>query len=111
MSIQAVTHTSELDDVDRAILDGETEGFARVHVEERSGRILGATLVARRAGDMLGEVVLAMNEGIRIDALSRAIAPYPTQGEVWKRLGDTHQRSRLTPRVSRLFAWWFRLWR
>ncbi|MEK6606583.1 MAG: mercuric reductase [Myxococcota bacterium] len=105
------THTVELAEVDRAILDGEAEGFARVHVDARSGHILGATLVARHAGDMLGEVVLAMNEGHRIDALSRAIAPYPTQGEVWKRLGDAHQRLRLTPRLKRWLARWFSLGR
>ena len=105
------TYTVELSEVDRAVLDGETEGFARVHIDGRSGRILGATLVARHAGDMLGEVVLAMTEGLRADALSRAIAPYPTQGEVWKRLGDAHQRTRLTPRVRALFERFFRWWR
>lgn len=104
------THTLELGEVDRAVLDGETDGFARVHVDARSGRILGATLVARRAGDMMGQVVLAMNEGTRIDALSHAIAPYPTRGEVWKRLGDAHRRTRLTPGVARWFARWFALW-
>ena len=105
------TYTVELSEVDRALLDGDTEGFARVHVDGRSGRLLGATLVARHAGDMLGEPVLAMTEGLRIDALSRAIAPYPTQGEVWKRLGDAHQRTRLSPAVKSLFEWMFRWWR
>lgn len=105
------TYTVELSEVDRAVLDGETEGFARVHVDGRKGRILGATLVARHAGDMLGEVVLAMTEGLGADALSRAIAPYPTQGEVWKRLGDAHQRTRLTPGLARWFSRWFSWWR
>ncbi len=100
------THTVQLAEIDRAVLDGETEGFARVHVD-RAGRILGATLVAGHAGDMLGEMVLAMNEGLRIDAVARAIAPYPTQGEVWKRLGDAHQRARLTPSLRQLLRRWF----
>ncbi len=104
------SYAVQLSEVDRAVLDGETEGFARLHVEGRTGRILGATLVARRAGDMLGEAVLAITEGLGADALSRAIAPYPTQGEVWKRLGDAHQRTRLTPTVAGWFARWFR-WR
>lgn len=104
------TYTVELAEVDRAVLDGETEGFARLHIDGRTGRILGATLVARHAGDMLGEVVLAMTEGLRVHALSRAIAPYPTQGEVWKRLGDAHQRARLTPGAARWLSRWFSWW-
>ena len=109
--LETRTYTLALSEVDRAVLDGETEGFARVHVDARSGRILGATLVARHAGDMLGEVVLAVTQGLRMDALSQAIAPYPTQGEVWKRLGDAHQRTRLTPGVARWFSRWFSWWR
>ncbi|MCA9529924.1 MAG: mercuric reductase [Myxococcales bacterium] len=107
--VEIGTYTVGLDEVDRAILDGETEGFARIHVHARSGRIVGATLVARHAGDMMGEVVLAMTEGLRVGALSTAIAPYPTEGEVWKKLGDAHQRSRLGPRLAaflrRYFGW------
>jgi len=102
------TYTVELAEIDRAVLDGETEGFARIHTDRRSGRILGATIVARHAGDMLGEIVLAMNKGIRIGALAGAIAPYPTVGEVWKRLGDVHQRSRLTPRMRSILKRYFR---
>ncbi|PKN59417.1 MAG: mercuric reductase [Deltaproteobacteria bacterium HGW-Deltaproteobacteria-14] len=105
------TYTVELADVDRAILDGETDGFARLHVDAKSGRILGATLVARHAGDMIGEVVLAMTEKLKVDALARAIAPYPSQGEVWKKLGDAHARTRLTPGLARGFKRWFKLWR
>lgn len=104
------TYTVSLEEVDRAILDGETEGFARVHIDPKSGKILGATLVARRAGDMLGPVVLAMTQGIPISALSGSIPPYPTQADVWKRLADQHQRQRLTPGLRTWFERWFRLW-
>lgn len=69
------------------------------------------TLVARHGGDMMGEVVLAMAEGLRVDAPSRAIAPYPTRGEVWKRIGDARQRTRLSPGGARWFARRFRAWR
>lgn len=107
--LEVRTLTVQLGDVDRAVLDGEPEGFARVHVAPGSGRILGATVVARHAGEMLGEVVLAMTEGIEIGALSRAIHAYPTQAEAWKRLGDAYQRTRLTPGMMaffrRLLAW------
>lgn len=97
------TLTVALSEVDRAILDGETEGFARLHVDAKSGRILGATAVARHAGEMIGEIALAMTEKLHAGALSRTIHPYPTQTEAWKRLGDAWQRTRLTPRVRSLF--------
>ncbi|HJQ82923.1 MAG TPA: mercuric reductase [Candidatus Binatia bacterium] len=105
-----VTLTVPLGEVDRAVLDGETEGFARAHVDRR-GRILGATLVARHAGETIGEIVLAMTAGVGLGAIGRTIHPYPTQAEVLKRLADAHQRRRLTPGVKRLFERWFRLWR
>lgn len=104
------TLTIKLDEVDRAILDGEAGGFARVHFEGRRGRILGATLVARHAGEMFGEIVLAMTQGLGLGALSQTIHPYPTQAEAWKRLGDMYMRSRLTPRIIGILKGWFR-WR
>ena len=97
------TLTVSLAEIDRAVLDGEPEGFARLHVDAKSGHILGATAVARHAGEMIAEVVLAMTEKARVGALSRTIHPYPTEAEVWKRLGDSYQRTRLTPGVLRFF--------
>jgi pyruvate/2-oxoglutarate dehydrogenase complex dihydrolipoamide dehydrogenase (E3) component len=97
------TLTVSLAEIDRAVLDGEAEGFARLHVDAGSGHILGATAVARHAGEMIGEVVLAMTEKAKVGALSRTIHPYPTEAEVWKRLGDSYQRTRLTPGVLRFF--------
>jgi pyruvate/2-oxoglutarate dehydrogenase complex dihydrolipoamide dehydrogenase (E3) component len=95
-----VTLTVELADVDRAVLDGETDGFARVHADARTGHILGATLVAAHAGEAIGEIALAMTAGLKLGTLSRTIHPYPTHAEVWKKLGDAWNRSRLTPRVK-----------
>jgi pyruvate/2-oxoglutarate dehydrogenase complex dihydrolipoamide dehydrogenase (E3) component len=103
-----VTFTVPLADVDRAIVDGETDGFARIHAD-RKGRILGATLVSRHAGESIGEIALAMTHGLRISALGETVHPYPTQAEVWKRLGDASQRARLTPGVrgflARILRW------
>ena len=96
------TLTVPIASVDRAILDGDTEGFARAHVD-RKGRILGITLVSRHAGESVGEAVLAMTHRLRIGALARAIHPYPTQAEALKKLGDAFQRTRLTPRVRGIF--------
>jgi len=104
-----LTLTVGLDAVDRAVLDGETEGFARVHVDRRRGRILGATLVAAHAGETIGEVVLAMTAGLPLAAIGGTIHPYPTQAEVLKRLADAQQRLRLTPGVKALFERWLRL--
>ena len=104
------TFTVSLADIDRAVLDGETKGFARLHVNQANGRILGATLVARHAGEMIGEMALAMTEGLSASALARTIHPYPTQAEVWKRLGDAHARTRLRPWIKRLFERYF-TWR
>ncbi len=102
-----VTLTVPLADVDRAILDGETTGFARVHADRR-GRILGATLVSRHAGETIGELALAMTHGLRLGAVASTIHPYPTQAEAVRKLGDAYQRTRLTPRLRRVLGWLMR---
>jgi pyruvate/2-oxoglutarate dehydrogenase complex dihydrolipoamide dehydrogenase (E3) component len=102
------TYTIPLSEVDRAILDGEEDGFALIHVTS-SGRIAGATLVATRAGDMIGEIALAMTADISFATLARTIHPYPTQAEVWKKLGDAWSFSRLTPFWRRVLERWFGL--
>lgn len=97
-----LTLTVQMREVDRAILDGETDGFARVHAD-RKGRILGATLVARHAGESIGELALAMTAGIRLSTIAGTVHPYPTQADAIRKLGDAYQRTRLTPRLRRLF--------
>lgn len=92
------TLTVHLGEVDRALLDGTPEGFARVHADQR-GRVLGATLVAPHAGEMIGEMCLAMSASVRLGTVAQTIHPYPTQAEAWKKLGDAWNRGRLTPRV------------
>jgi len=66
-----------LDRVDRAQTDGETRGFVKV-IARRKGEILGAHVVAARAGEMIQEYVLAMNHRIRLDQLASAMHVYPT---------------------------------
>lgn len=99
-----VTHTVPLREVDRAVLDGETEGFARAFVDARSGRLLGVTLVARHAGEMIGAWVLALTAGMTLGEAGSAILPYPTQAEALRRMADQHNRARLTPRVRSVLA-------
>ena len=79
--IPVKTFTIPMHDVDRAIADSEDIGFAKIHVHERTGRILGATIVARHAGDMINEITLAMVAGVGMSTLAQVIHAYDTQAE------------------------------
>jgi len=100
------TFVQELREVDRALLDGEEDGFVKVHVREGSDEIVGATLVARHAGEMLAELTLAMRAGIGLSSIAETIHTYPTQAEAIRKIGDAYNRTRLTPTVKRIFARW-----
>ena len=102
------TLVRRMKDTDRARIDGETEGFVKVHVRRGTGRIVGATIVARRAGEMIGELTLAMVAGIRVGQLSNVIHPYPTQGEAIRRVADGYRRTQLTPFAQRALRTWLR---
>ena len=104
------TITEPLSHVDRAVLDGETEGFARVHYDKKTGRILGGTIVARHAGEMIGELTLAMVAKQSVAILSSTIHSYPTQAEVLRKIGDAYMRTKLTPTVKKVFERWL-AWR
>lgn len=108
--MEVTTLTVDLKEVDRARLDGEAGGFARVHLEKGSDKILGATLVARHAGEMIGELALAVTSGLGLSAIGKTIHPYPTQAEAIRKLADAHNSRRLTPFVSLLLELWLR-WR
>ncbi|HLE41391.1 MAG TPA: FAD-containing oxidoreductase, partial [Nitrospirota bacterium] len=88
--------------------DGETEGFARVHLKKGSDKLLGATVVARHAGEMINELSLAMTAGLGLSSIGKTIHPYPTQAEAIKKLADAHNRTRLTPFVKKLFTAWLK---
>ncbi|MDZ7629768.1 MAG: mercuric reductase [Gemmatimonadaceae bacterium] len=105
------TFTVPLHDVDRARLEGETEGFCRVHVKQGTDQIVGATIVAPNAGDMISEVTLAMTNGLGLGAIGRTMHPYPTQGEVLRKVADAWRRTKLTPFVRKLFLRYFSLFR
>jgi pyruvate/2-oxoglutarate dehydrogenase complex dihydrolipoamide dehydrogenase (E3) component len=99
----------ELAELDRAVLDGEEDGFLEVVAARRSGKVLGATLVAEHAGETLSELTLAVRAGVTLGALADTIHPYPTQAEAVRRAGDMHRRTRLTPLVKRIAAAFLRL--
>ena len=94
------------DKVDRAIIDGEEEGFVKIHVKKGSDKILGATIVARHAGDMISQITLAMVNNIGLGKIASTIHPYPTQAEAIRKAGDAYNRTRLTPFVKNLFNRW-----
>ena len=100
------TFTQELHNVDRAVLDGEDEGFVKVMVRGRGDTILGATIVAAHAGDMISEVMLAMAGRLGLRTIANTIHPYPTQAEAIKKVGDANNRTRLTPTIKWLFEKW-----
>jgi len=104
--IRARTFRQELGGVDRAVLDGEAEGFVKVLVREGSDEILGATIVARHAGEMISELTLAIVGRVGLRALARTIHPYPTQAEAIRKVADAYNRTRLTPFVRRVFERW-----
>jgi pyruvate/2-oxoglutarate dehydrogenase complex dihydrolipoamide dehydrogenase (E3) component len=104
--VKVRTFTQPLSEVDRAILDGEAEGFVRVHVKEGSDQIVGATIVAAHAGELISEITLAMQHGVGLKKIGQTIHPYPTQAEAIRKLGDQYNRTRLTPFVQRLFSKW-----
>jgi pyruvate/2-oxoglutarate dehydrogenase complex dihydrolipoamide dehydrogenase (E3) component len=99
-------YTQPLADVDRAILEGETEGFVRVHTKKGSDRILGATIVAENAGDMISQITLAMTHGLGLKQIASTIHPYPTQADAIRKLGDQFNRTRLKPWVKTMFQTW-----
>jgi pyruvate/2-oxoglutarate dehydrogenase complex dihydrolipoamide dehydrogenase (E3) component len=107
---RVATITQELRQVDRAVLDGQTDGFARVHYDMNSGRILGGTIVARHAGEMIGELTVAIDAEQKIGVLASTIHPYPTQAEALRKIGDAYMRTKLTPAVKKLFGKWL-AWR
>jgi pyruvate/2-oxoglutarate dehydrogenase complex dihydrolipoamide dehydrogenase (E3) component len=104
--IQVETFFRPLNDVDRAVADGEEEGFVKVHVRKGTDKILGATIVARHAGEMISEITLAMVGNIGLKTLGTVIHPYPTQAEAIRQVADAYNRTRLTPFVKGLFRRW-----
>ena len=109
--IEVDTYTQELAEVDRAVLDGETDGFVKVHVRRGSDQIVGATIVASHAGEMISELTTAIAAGVGLGKLGDVIHPYPTQADAIRRAAGLYSRTRLTPFVARMMKRWFSLTR
>ena len=123
--IKFTTFEKSLEHIDRCILDGETDGFLKVHVRQGSDEILGATIVSSHAGDIISELTLAMQtktgtllrtpavngldltwhrwHSAGLGAIGSVIHPYPTQADVVRLNAGNYNRTRLTPTVKAIF--------
>lgn len=100
-----------LHDVDRAVLDGEEDGLLRVHLRRGTDHIVGATLVASHAGDLISELTLAITNKVPLGRIGNTIHPYPTQADVMRKAADAWRRTKLTPRARAILERYFRLLR
>ncbi|HEY7532268.1 MAG TPA: mercuric reductase [Nitrospiraceae bacterium] len=107
--IEVETYTFSLHDVDRAVIDDENEGFARVHIRKGTDKILGATIVAAHAGDMINEFSVLIKGGLGVKTIAATIHPYPTQAEVNKKVVNLWRKAHFTEHtkkiLTRLFVW------
>ena len=104
--ISVKSFTIPMHDVDRAITDSEERGFVKIHVKEGTDRILGATIVARHAGEMINEITLAIVANIGLRKLARVLPAYPTRAEAIRKAADAYNRTRLTPGRRWLLQRW-----
>jgi pyruvate/2-oxoglutarate dehydrogenase complex dihydrolipoamide dehydrogenase (E3) component len=104
--IPVKTYTVPMHQVDRAIADGEEDGFAKIHVRDGTDKILGATVVARHAGEMINGISLAMVAGIGLGTVARVIHTYPTQADAIKMAAEAYTRSNASSWVGWLARRW-----
>jgi pyruvate/2-oxoglutarate dehydrogenase complex dihydrolipoamide dehydrogenase (E3) component len=104
--IPVKTFTVPMHQIDRAVTDSEEGGFVKIHIREGTDTILGATIVARHAGEMINEITLAMVAKIGLRTLARVIHAYPTQAEAIREAAKAYSRTRITSRLrARLQKW------
>ena len=101
-------HRHDNAELDRAVTEAATRGFVKIVTARGKDRILGATVAAPRAGEILHELLVAARHGIGLGSLSGTIHGYPTWAQAAQRTADAYQRSRLTPRARSVFSWLYR---
>jgi pyruvate/2-oxoglutarate dehydrogenase complex dihydrolipoamide dehydrogenase (E3) component len=99
------TWTTKIEEMDRGRTDGEV-GFVKIYVRQGTDKIVGATIVARLAGEMISEITTAMIGGMGLGKMTQVIHPYPTQAEAIRKTADAWYRTRLTPTVAKFFKTW-----
>jgi pyruvate/2-oxoglutarate dehydrogenase complex dihydrolipoamide dehydrogenase (E3) component len=105
--IDVETFTFRLEEIDRAILDDEEDGFARVHVKKGTDRLVGATIVAAHAGDLISELTVVMKAGKGLSTIAGTIHPYPTQAEVIKKVANAWRKTTLSEGKKQVLSRWF----
>ena len=105
------TYTVKLEANDRAVCDGEEDGFVRVHVRKGTDQVVGATVVASHGGEIVSLLTTAITARIGLGKLAGTIFPYPTQSEAVKAVANAYMRTRLTPTIKRLFEQFLRAMR
>jgi pyruvate/2-oxoglutarate dehydrogenase complex dihydrolipoamide dehydrogenase (E3) component len=106
--IKTDSYKFEMAENDRAQAEGETAGFVKGVVKKGTDKILGATIVAAHAGEMINEISVVMAAGMRLGKIGGVIHPYPTQSEAIKRVAGLYNQTRLTPTVAKLVKGWLR---
>jgi pyruvate/2-oxoglutarate dehydrogenase complex dihydrolipoamide dehydrogenase (E3) component len=96
----------EFDDLDRGRTDDAADGFVEVLVMPKSGKLLGASIVGRDAGEQIAPLLVLMNAGLGLSALASIVLPYPTRAEYLRRLADAWNRKRLTPFNASVLKRW-----
>jgi pyruvate/2-oxoglutarate dehydrogenase complex dihydrolipoamide dehydrogenase (E3) component len=97
-SIPVKTYTVMMQDVDRAITDGQDDGFVKIHIKGGTGEILGATIVATRASELINEMCVVISSGIGMRDLSRVIHTYPAQSEAIRLAALAYEKDHLGDR-------------
>jgi pyruvate/2-oxoglutarate dehydrogenase complex dihydrolipoamide dehydrogenase (E3) component len=106
--IDVDTFIKPMAEIDRALAEGATEGFVKIHIEKGRGQIIGATIVSRHAGELISEITTAMAGSLTLSQLANVIHPYPTQAEAIRLTGDLYNRTKLTPTVKKIFTQWLK---
>ena len=107
--VEIDTYVQQLEHIDRAILEGTDEGFVKIHTKKGTDTIVGATIVAENAGDLISEITVAMKNKIGLSGLGSTIHPYPTQAEAIRKLGDQYNKTKLTPFSSKMLKFLMKL--
>ena len=110
-NLEIDTYKVPLHEVNRAVADGEDDGFVKVHTKKGSDQILGATIVAAHAGEMISEITLAIVGKLGLGTILNTVHPYPTQAEGIKRAAGAYTRTRATPFLKKLLSRWMALQR
>ena len=100
--------TYGIDDLDRAIADGEAHGFVKVLTPPNSDKILGVAIVGPHAGDIISEYVLAMRNGLGLSKILGTVHIYPTLAEANKFAAGNWRKAHLSERLLKFSRWFNR---